>query len=489
MARKKKSETAPGAEPTAPAEQTPAAATPDAPASGGSPSTAPGSAANNPFLAALRIWFAAYRIEVLLFGVAFVVLAGFSGQRFLRQSAAPHFVYQAKAFLEGHIDVDPMVLPNIEDWACVREVNGVKVRCEVPALQTDKWYVSFPPFPSAVMVPFVAINGYQLNDTSFGVITGALAIALFYALLRYLSKTGETKRTDRDNTVIALLLAFGTLFFYCAIRGEVWFSAQVMGVALTALYIRNAVKAHRPVLAGLFFSMATLTRTPLVFTGVFFLIEALAPNAGNRFEQVKASFKDKLVQKKVALFAAGAAPLAVAAAILNYVRFGKLSEFGHSFLYNNYVNPEIDKYGLFHPVYLGAHGRSPGNLKAAFFQLPDIKFSPLQFSYDPHGLSLLLTLPLLVLLLIPKDKPRLHWPLWITVAVTALPGLLYQNDGYMQFGFRFSLDYTPYLLLLFAVGAWSLRNRWVMALALLGIVVNFWGAAAFKGYTEYVRHW
>ena len=30
----------------------------------------------------------------------------------------------------------------------------------------------------------------------------------------------------------------------------------------------------------------------------------------------------------------------------------------------------------------------------------------------------------------------------VTVAACALPGFFYQNDGYMQFGFRFSLDYT-----------------------------------------------
>ena len=77
----------------------------------------------------------------------------------------------------------------------------------------------------------------------------------------------------------------------------------------------------------------------------------------------------------------------------------------------------------------------------------------------------------------------------LTNAFNALPRLLYQNDGNMQFCFRFSLDNTPYLLQLFAVGAWSLRNKWVAGLAALGVLVNFWGAVAFRGYTEYVRNW
>ncbi|PTL79070.1 hypothetical protein [Vitiosangium sp. GDMCC 1.1324] len=433
--------------------------------------------------AALRMWLAAYRVEVVLFLVSFAVLASFSSQRFLRQSEAPHFVYQAKAWLEGRLDVDPEVLPNLEDWACVREVAGAKVRCEGRTRPGDRWFVSFPSFPAVVMLPFVALHGYQFNDTSFGVIVGALAVALFYSLLRFLAKEGETARDRTENVGLALVLAFGTLFFYASIRGEVWFSAEVMGVAFTCLYLRNAVRAHRPVLAGLFFSMATLTRTPLLFAGLFFVLEALCPGP-DRLEQLKALGSNwRPAVRKLGLFALGAAPLALLAAAYNVYRFGNPGEFGHAFLYNNRVNVDIDRWGLFHPVYLWR------NLQAAFLKLPGISLNPLRLSYDPHGLSLLLTLPLVVFLVVPKLRPRLHWPLWLTLAVTALPGLFYQNDGYMQFGFRFSIDYTPYLLLLFAIGGWSLRNRAVLATVAFGVLVNFWGAVAFRGYTELVRNW
>ncbi|MCY1016364.1 hypothetical protein [Pyxidicoccus sp. MSG2] len=432
----------------------------------------------------LRVWLSAYRVEVVLFLVSFVVLASFSSQRFLRQSAAPHFVYQAQSWLDGRPDIDPQVLPNLEDWACVRLVDGEKVRCEGRPLPSDRWFVSFPSFPAVVMLPFVALHGYQFNDTSFDVIVGALAVALFYSLLRFLAKEGESARGRDENIALALILAFGTLFFYCAIRGEVWFSAEVMGVAFTCLYVRNGVRAHRPVLAGLFFSMATLTRTPLFFTGVFFVLEALCPGPEPRLEQLKALGRNwKPAARKVGLFALGAAPLGLIAAAYNVYRFGRPGEFGHRFLFNNRVNADIDHRGLFHWEYL------PRNLEAAFLKLPKVSLEPLRLAYDPYGLTLLLTLPLLVFLLIPKTRPRLHWSLWLTVAACALPGLLYQNTGYMQFGFRFSLDYTPYLLLLFAVGGWSLRNRAVMAAVALGVLVNFWGAVAFRGYTELVRNW
>src|SRR5262245_32899074 len=108
---------------------------------------APAPAAQTPVQVALKLWFQAYRVECILFAVSFAVLAGFSSMRFLRQSAAPHFVYQSKAWLEGRTDLDPQVLPNLEDWACVREVQGKKMRCEGAVQQTDRWYVSFPSFP------------------------------------------------------------------------------------------------------------------------------------------------------------------------------------------------------------------------------------------------------------------------------------------------------------------------------------------------------
>ena len=47
--------------------------------------------------------------------------------------------------------------------------------------------------------------------------------------------------------------------------------------------------------------------------------------------------------------------------------------------------------------------------------------------------------------------------LLVALIACALPGLFYQNTGYMQFGFRFSLDYTPFLVMLLAVGGWSFR--------------------------------
>ena len=371
----------------------------------------------------------------LLFGLcAFAVLALFSGHRFFHQSKAPHFIWQAQAFLEGSLALveDP---PNLEDY----------VR------QGDRFLVSFPAFPALAMLPGVALFGYRFNDTSFTVAIAALALALFLAFLRRLKRDGDSDLSDSACLAWAAILGFGTLFFSCAIRGEVWFTAEIMGVALTALYLLTAHRARHPLLAGLFYSMATLTRTPLVFAAAFFVIETFFPDGKLRLADLATDARAKL--QKLALFIVGALPLALAHMAFNFARFGSVSEFGHRFFWNNRVNADIAQYGLFDWHYL------PRNISAAFLKLPTLSLDPFHIGYDPHGMSLFLTTPLLILLFFPRQKPRLTLALALTAAAIALPGLFYQNDGYMQFGFRFSLDYTPYLIVLLALGGWSIKNE------------------------------
>ena len=159
--------------------------------------------------------------------------------------------------------------------------------------------------------------------------------------------------------------------------------------------------------------------------------------------------------------------------LMNAARFGNPGEFGHRHLYANRVNEQIRSHGLFSFEYL------PRNLKAAFLLLPRIERNPLRLSFDGEGMSLFVTTPAWLLLFFPKEKPRLWVPLWLTAAAVAIPGFFYQNTGYYQFGYRFSLDYTPYLILLLAIGGRALGGLfWLLALA--GVAVNAWGAAVFN---------
>jgi hypothetical protein len=325
----------------------------------------------------------------------------------------------------------------------------------------DRWYVSFPPFPALLMMPFVAVFGLRFNDVLFTLLVAALNVPLFYGLLRRLAAEGESNRAPRDDLWLALFHAFGTVLFSGSIRGEVWFTAHVVGVTLTCLYLTFALRARRPALAGLVLACAAITRTPLAFAAVFFLRELW---------MLDASWRERL--KRLGVFTAAAAAVIFPMMAMNWARFGNPLEFGHAHLFQNRVNDDIARWGLFHYHYLER------NLHSAFTMLPQLELHPPRLAFDGAGMSLFITTPLFLLLLWPRERPRLHRAVWWTVAAVALPGLLYQNTGWYQFGYRFSIDWAPLLFVLLALGGRPL-NRWALALGAAGVAVNAWGAVVF----------
>ena len=427
------------------------------------------------------------RVELILFGFSLFAYALSSWGMLWHQSQAPHFVWQAQAFDHGQLSLLGQP-PNLNDWV----------------LRDGRWYVSFPPFPAVLMMPLVAIWGTSLNDVAFTLVFAALNVALLYRLLRRFAESGEegagaeggsgpasapaaAPRAPWDHAWLALLFGFGTLAWSCGIRGEVWFTAQTLGVTLTLGYLLASLRAGHPALAGLLLGCAAITRTPLLFSGIFFLLEALLTPAdgglpdratwpalrGALSRTVRDPAQRRMALGRLLKFSGPFLLVMLPMAWANTARFGSPGEFGHSFLYANRVNADIEQYGLFHYHYLER------NLHAALTRLPSIQFHPLRLGFDGHGMSLLVTTPLFLLLLWPARRPRLTRALWLTVAVLALPGLLYQNDGWLQFGFRFSLDYTPYLFALLSLGARPMDGRF-WALGWAGVLVNGWGAAVFN---------
>jgi hypothetical protein len=407
-----------------------------------------------------RSWVGAHRIDLLLFGFSLFAYALSSGNLLAHQSQAPHFVWQAEAFLHGqlHLTTRP---PNLNDWV----------------FEHGRWYVSFPPFPAVLMMPFVAWEGIGFNDVAFTLPFAGANVALLYRLLRRIQQLEGGVRTEWDHAVFALIFGFGTLAWSCSIRGEVWFTAEVVGVTLTLIYLHAALRARHPAWAGAALACATICRTPLAFSGIFFILEALTvgdPLDGAHLRSAlgDAQRRNELV-KRLASFAVPIVIVAIPVAWMNVARFGHPFEFGHSHLYANRVNADIRAYGLFSFHYL------PRNLWSAFLLLPTIELNPFRIGYDPNGMSLFVTTPLFALLFFPRYRSRLWRPLWLTTAAVALPGFFYQNNGWQQFGFRFSLDYTPYLIVLLAISGRRL-DALFWALAIAGVAVNAWGAAAFN---------
>lgn len=458
----------------------------------------------------LKLYLALYAIGLVVYGV-------FAWGRLGKQSGAPHFVYQADAWLNGSMAVAPP-LPN-DDWAVIetveldgrryqgrrmvtrkvfRALDGTEVPTCLPANQPavascgkDKslgWthHVSFPAFPAVVMLPVALIGGRGANDVIPTVLLAALILPLTLLVLRRLAAAGLSKRTVREDLWFVGMFAFGTVMFVASIQGKVWYTAHVVGVVLALIYAWASIEAKRPIIAGLALGAAALTRTSMAFMFPLFLFEVwrmvakaradeVPPNASGSMN-LRAARKSMLLAMRgpVLRFAVPVVAFAALGMIYNYARFASATEFGHSYLaFGSHVpvvqQSNIEQWGLASSHYLSR------NLAVAFASLPDLLPRAPWVQINGHGLAIWFTTPALLLLLWPREKNPLHRALWLTVLVVALPSLLYMNTGWFQFGYRFALDYMVFLVMLLAVGGRPL-NHVMKALIIAGVVVNLFGA-------------
>lgn len=333
------------------------------------------------------------------------------------------------------------------------------------------WYVSFPPFPAVVFLPFVAVSGYDVNDVIITIVIAGFNAVLLFWFLQLLAIRGHSRRSTKENLWLTVAFAFGSVAFFSSVRGEVWFTALIFGVGLNLGYMLAALDARHPIVAGLLLGCGLATRTPIAFCFVFFAWQLFFP--GGRW----VPGRTREILKTGALFAA---PILLIGGLLvwyNEARFGHAFEFGHSYLSGG-AGDRVRDYGMFNTAYLNR------NLLSAFLSVPRLIPTSPWIQVSTHGLGLFFTTPIFIGLLWPRERPGLHGALWLTVAAAAIPGLLYQNTGWVQFGYRFALDFMPYLFALLAIGARPLSKtaRWLI---IIGIIINLFGAITFNRFGQF----
>jgi hypothetical protein len=90
-------------------------------------------------------------------------------------------------------------------------------------------------------------------------------------------------------------------------------------------------------------------------------------------------------------------------------------------------------------------------------------------------MTMVLVSPALVTSLWAGFRDRTALLLWAAAGIVAIPVFLYYGGGYVQYGFRYSLDFTPFLVALMAIGS----RRWIgwpeRLLILAGVVSIMFG--------------
>lgn len=440
-------------------------------------------------------WLTGWRALVglyLLFTCCYLAAAG---NRLQRATPYNHFAYLAHSWLHGKLELVQSP-PNENDWAKVdvlqlrdgRTVKGMlggrgdpdrfyPLRGPAETIMPSEIvsrsyirYVSFPPFPAVLMLPLVAASGVAANDVLFTALWAGLNPALLFMLLGGLRRRGHSQRGPIDDLWLTVAFGLGSVYFYSSVVGQVWYTAHIVATTLVIGYVWASLEARHPVITGLCLGLGFATRTPLGFAFPLFVWEAVRVHGGWRGLWQRKRIPSGLVL--TCLKAAVPALMVLALLLLhNHLRFERLSEFGHKYL-NITWQDRIQRWGLFNYHFLSR------NLATALVLLPRILARAPYVQVSHHGMSLLLTSPFLILLLWPRRRSPLDLGLALTALAVAIPSLLYQNSGYVQFGYRFSLDYMVLFMVLLALGNRRLGPLF-KTMVVVAIGVNLFGALTF----------
>ncbi len=423
-------------------------------------------------------------LAALVYVIAAGVFAAVAGpQRLSEHTQYNHYALLADAWLHGRWDLPTGPPPYA--------MNNDFVSFE------GKTYISFPPLPAILMLPFVKLSGgaEHFRDGQFVIWLAALAPAFVFLVLEKLRRTGRSARTEVQNSLLSLLFAFGTVYFFAAVEGTVWFAALVVAAAASALYVLFALDAEHPVLAGAMIGCLYLSRPPAIWMALLFALEALRvsidgelPTEGSwqaRLRSMLERLKWRDLARRYAFFWLPILVVFAFVAWSNHARYHRTSPFyfDHEFLTVAW-RARMEKWGMLNYHFLAK------NLGVAFTSLPWLPAHGERaafgtpFKVNEHGLALWFTTPVFIWLLWPKrfdGEPQRKWLYVVAALSAALPALmdlLYQNTGWRQFGYRFSIDYAVLLFVLLAIGARPMKKLFWTA-AVWGVAWNLFGALTF----------
>ncbi len=351
------------------------------------------------------------------------------------------FILQAQAWADGSLAL-PQDYPYLE-----------------LAIFEGRYFVSFPPFPSYVMFPFVLL-GYTNCD-------GLIALISAFAGAMYALKICEHFDIKKERAVIfSLLLTVGSNWFFTAHTAWVWFIAQNMAFTLSLMAIYYALKKK----AGLslaFWACAVGCR-PFQILYLPVLLYLIYDKNISVSENIKSKWKSLIPMALIAL----------SYMVLNFARFGSPFEFGHNYL------PEFTRVeeGQFSTAYLA------NNIKS-LFRLPITSFKGKWEYQAADGTNMFIISPIFIsyiaytafALINKKSDKKLIVGIFILIAIHLSCIAAHKTMGGSHFGNRYTNDVLPFAFLAItsALPQKNAYESFNIILLLFGIIVNSIGTAIY----------
>ena len=365
-----------------------------------------------------------------------------------------YFVRLADAFLHGRI-----YLTEAPSW-----LNEL-----IP--KDGVWYVAYPPFPAVLLVPFVALFGPDFPPQVASCIFGGFAVGLAWLVF------GRFALSGRVRLGLTVAFGFGTVLWYVAEVGSVWYFSHVVAVLFSMAALLLVLERRWPFLVGLLLGCAAISRLPVGLTAPFFFAFIVGlgwpprlPARGTR----RRAIRDGLA------FLVGIGIPTAGYLLYNLARWGTVVDQSYVLIPGVLEDPIYAKHGILALEYI------PRHLYAIFLRSWNFVDDPPFIQPSWWGLSLFLTTPLFLWLAKARLRdPRVAWA-WIGTLLALIPIVTHGNVGLTQFGYRFSLDVQPLLFVILATVFERGMGRWAWAATAASVAACAYGIWAIGiGFVEF----
>lgn len=318
----------------------------------------------------------------------------------------------------------------------------------IPWDNNTKFFFVNPPMPAFLAVPFVFIFGKYFPQQYLAHILGAGGVILTILLAFRIKKDIKTAIWS------GLLIGFGSIIWYLASTGSVWYLGQITAYFFLTTALLESLGSKRPFLVGLLLSGAYLSRLQIIFS---------LPLFAYLLSQKK--FDLKIIVRLLL----GVTPFLIIYSTYNYLRFGNLFENGYTLIPGILKEPWFNQ-GQFSFYYIPIH------LKVFLLGLPKISDKYPYIWPSWAGMAIWITTPAFVYSLRAKIVENTVKLTWLTVLLIGLLNFSYGSIGFSQFGYRYAVDFYPFLMFLTIKGVARTGLKWHhWLLLIIGVVVNLWG--------------
>jgi len=347
-----------------------------------------------------------------------------------------HFVYLADAFLHGLLYV-PNNLDELAFW-------------------DGHYFVVYPPMPAILLMPLVAVFGKTFHQPILSILLGAVNVSLAYIVLLKFFQNAKLALW------ISILYAFGSMQWYHAEVGSSWYIAHIVALFFLWLSLLETITKQRLFLIGFLIGAAYFARLPTILSISFVLI----------FLKEKFLVGKHIIFKNLFLLILGLLPTLIFNSLYNFLRFGRFDNYAYSLYLKSQslgIQQSVFPHGFWSVYYI------PERIKDIFLSFP-VFISNFPFVIPSlYAMAIYIVTPAFFLVLFASFKKRLAYTSLITVLIILIPILMKGGNGFTQFGFRYSLDFLPFLLILTASGLKNKFNLYSKSLIVLSILINLWG--------------